>query len=302
MLIYFGPILWSKLFHSGSSFSRQSLDIIWPAHMVSSTFAIFKDDCLAPSKKLGKRRKVGRRYTGIPPHPQKVTWQWKQNQFEDVSPIKNGDFPASHVSFLEGIPFWGSSMGPWWSTWVFGEPPNTIARKDATNQKTGASSGLAGLLQHIKNIDMEYPDFKLTFLYIFVDMCTLSSVFSLFTFDNFFVWKCYGQTPGLELIHITGARSAPDPTSSGPRANVLSWQRFGRILSWHVLGGPVFLCNKLMQIDDSLECWELKTMRYSPWVMNSCNCYVVGHARRNLSISICIFAVFVEELSWRTII
>ena len=27
---------------------------------------------------------------------------WKKQQFEDVSPIKHGDFPASHVSLLEG--------------------------------------------------------------------------------------------------------------------------------------------------------------------------------------------------------
>ena len=27
----------------------------------------------------------------------------KNGPFEDVSPIKDGDFPASHVSLLEGI-------------------------------------------------------------------------------------------------------------------------------------------------------------------------------------------------------
>ena len=37
-------------------------------------------------------------------HPQKLTWHWKKktHQFEDESPIKNCDVPASHVSWLEG--------------------------------------------------------------------------------------------------------------------------------------------------------------------------------------------------------
>ena len=32
----------------------------------------------------------------------RLTWQWKIQPFEDVSPIKPGDFPACHVSLLEG--------------------------------------------------------------------------------------------------------------------------------------------------------------------------------------------------------
>ena len=35
-------------------------------------------------------------------HPGRLTWQWKTQSFEDVSPIKNGDFPARHVSFCWG--------------------------------------------------------------------------------------------------------------------------------------------------------------------------------------------------------
>ena len=33
----------------------------------------------------------------------KLTWQWKMEQLKMYSLLKNGDFPASHVSLLEGI-------------------------------------------------------------------------------------------------------------------------------------------------------------------------------------------------------
>ena len=31
--------------------------------------------------------------------PRKLTWQCKNPTFEDIFPIENGDFPASHSSF-----------------------------------------------------------------------------------------------------------------------------------------------------------------------------------------------------------
>ena len=37
-------------------------------------------------------------------HPRKLIWQWKTNNFEDISPIQHGDFPVSHVSFRGGVP------------------------------------------------------------------------------------------------------------------------------------------------------------------------------------------------------
>ena len=34
----------------------------------------------------------------------KLTWQWKMSLFEDVFPIEHGHFPASHVSWPQGMP------------------------------------------------------------------------------------------------------------------------------------------------------------------------------------------------------
>ena len=35
--------------------------------------------------------------------PRKTNVTMEKQQFEDVSPIENGDFPASHVSFFSGV-------------------------------------------------------------------------------------------------------------------------------------------------------------------------------------------------------
>ncbi len=35
--------------------------------------------------------------------PPKLTWQWKKQPFEDVSPINNGDFPMSFMLVFRGV-------------------------------------------------------------------------------------------------------------------------------------------------------------------------------------------------------